>query len=252
MKARAMQAPAMAETNGSRLLLLACAWGVHLYTALGAVFGVLAIHYAGVGDYRASFIAMAITIAIDSSDGTLARFFKVKSRVPGFDGALLDNIVDYLTYVVAPVYFVICAGLVSGAVGYAVSGFVLVASAYQFCQTEAKTTDHFFLGFPSYWNLVVFYLYCLHWSVIASEAVLALFGVMVFVPIKYIYPSRTRPLRPLTVTLGMIWGGITLAMLPSLPAVNPILLYLSLAYIAYYFIASFALHARAAMARQPS
>jgi phosphatidylcholine synthase len=250
MKARAMHAPAMAETNGSRLLLLACAWGVHLYTALGAVFGVLAIHYAGVGDYRASFIAMAITIAIDSSDGTLARWVNVKTRVPGFDGALLDNIVDYLTYVVVPVYFVICAGLATGIVGFAVAGFVLIASAYQFCQSDAKTPDHFFLGFPSYWNLVVFYLYCLNWGVVANEIVLAVFGVMVFVPIKYIYPSRTRPLRPLTVSLGIVWGAITIAMLPSLPSVNPILLYLSLAYIAYYLIASFALHAHALMANR--
>ncbi len=242
----------MAETEGRDRFLLACAWGVHLYTALGAVFGVLAIHYAGVGDYRASFIAMAITIAIDSSDGTLARFFNVKKRVPGFDGALLDNIVDYLTYVVAPVYLVIRAGLVAGTVGLAVAGLVLIASAYQFCQANAKTPDNFFLGFPSYWNLVVFYLYCLHWGTLANESVLTLFGVMVFIPIKYIYPSRTKPLRPLTLSLAVIWGVITIAMLPSLPSINPVLLYLSLAYIAYYLIASFALHARALMTPQAS
>jgi phosphatidylcholine synthase len=252
MKVRAVPALALAESNGSRLFLLACAWGVHLYTALGAVFGVLAIHYAAAGDYRASFIAMAITIVIDSSDGTLARFFKVKQRVPGFDGALLDNIVDYLTYVVAPVFLMMRAGLVTGAIGFAVAGFVLIASAYQFCQADAKTPDNFFLGFPSYWNLVAFYLFCLHWGTIVDEVILSLFGVMVFVPIKYIYPTRTKPLRPLTLTLGMIWGGVTIAMLPSLPSSNPLLLYLSLAYIAYYFIASFALHARALIAPQAS
>lgn len=252
MKARAIAAPALAETNGNRLFLLACAWGVHLYTALGAVFGVLAIHYAAVADYRASFIAMAVTIVIDSSDGTLARFFNVKQRVPGFDGALLDNIVDYLTYVVAPVFLMIRAGLVTGTLGLAVGGFVLIASAYQFCQANAKTPDNFFLGFPSYWNLVVFYLYCLRWAPVLNEIVLTVLGVMVFLPIKYIYPSRTRPLRPLTLALGFIWGIITVAMLPSLPARNPALLYLSLAYIAYYFIASFALHARAIIASQVS
>jgi phosphatidylcholine synthase len=250
MKARAMQASAMAESNGSRLFLLVCAWGVHLYTALGAVFGVLAIHYAAIGDYRASFIAMAVTVVIDSSDGSLARFFNVKTRVPGFDGALLDNIVDYLTYVVAPVFLTIRAGLVTGTIGFAVAGFVLIASAYQFCQTNAKTDDHFFLGFPSYWNLVVFYLYCLGWGTIANELILALFGVMVFIPIKYIYPSRTEPLRPVTITLGIIWGVITIAMLPMLPAINPVLLYLSLAYIAYYLVASFVLHARELIASQ--
>jgi phosphatidylcholine synthase len=252
MKARAMPASAMAESNGSRLFLLVCAWGVHLYTALGAVFGLLAIHYAAIGDYRASFIAMAVTIGIDSSDGTLARYFNVKTRVPGFDGALLDNIVDYLTYVVVPVFLMIRAGLVMGTIGFAVAGFVLIASAYQFCQANAKTSDHFFLGFPSYWNVVVFYLYCLGWGTILNELVLTLFSVMVFVPIKYIYPSRTKPLRPLTVTLGIVWGVITIAMLLSLPSINPVLLYLSLAYIAYYLIASFALHARGLVAPQTS
>ena len=252
MKARAVEATALAETNGSRLFLLACAWGVHLYTALGAVFGVLAIHYAAVSDYRASFIAMAVTIAIDSSDGTLARFINVKKRVPGFDGALLDNIVDYLTYVVAPVFLMIRAGLVIGTLGFAVAGFVLIASAYQFCQSNAKTPDNFFLGFPSYWNLVVFYLYCLNWGTTANELILTVFGVMVFVPIKYIYPSRTKVLRPVTLTLAIVWGVITLWMLPSLPSVNPVLLYLSLAYIAYYLLASFALHARALIATPPT
>ncbi len=252
MKARAVHAPALAEPNGSRLFLLACAWGVHLYTALGAVFGVLAIRYAAIGNYRASFIAMAVTIIIDSSDGTLARLVNVKKRVPSFDGALLDNIVDYFTYVVAPVFLVICAGLVTGTIGLAVAGFVLIASAYQFCQTDAKTPDHFFLGFPSYWNLVVFYLYCWNWGSLANELILTLLSVMVFVPIKYIYPSRTEVLRPVTLTLAITWGIIAFVMLLLLPAVNQVLLDLSLIYIVYYFIASFALHARAVMMAQPS
>jgi phosphatidylcholine synthase len=134
---------------------------------------------------------------------------------------------------------------VSGTLGFGVAGLVLISSAYQFCQTNAKTSDNFFLGFPSYWNLVIFYQYCLHMSAAVNEAILTLFSVMVFIPIKYIYPSRTKPLRPLTITLGILWGIITIAMLPALPTINPILLYLSLAYIAYYLIASFALHARA-------
>jgi phosphatidylcholine synthase len=249
---RAAQATASSETGGNRLFLIACAWAVHLYTALGAVFGLLAIHYAAIADYRASFIAMAVTIAIDSSDGTLARFVNVKKRVPGFDGALLDNIVDYLTYVVAPVFLMIRAGLVIGSLGLAIAGFVLIASAYQFCQADAKTPDNFFLGFPSYWNLVVFYLYCMRTGTAFNESIVALLAVMVFVPIKYIYPSRTKALRPLTLSLAIVWAAVTIAMIPALPACNPILLYLSLAYVAYYFIVSFALHARSVMAQPAS
>src|SRR5262249_38328997 len=154
----------------------------------------------------------------------LARFINVKKRVPAFDGALLDNIVDYLTYVVVPVFLMIRAGLVEGIFGIVVAGLVLIASAYQFCQANAKTPDNYFLGFPSYWNLVVFYLYCLQLSSLVNELILSAFGVMVFVPIKYIYPSRTRPLRPLTLTLGFLWGAVTIPMLFELPAINPVLL----------------------------
>ncbi len=240
MHAEALSGPAIRGR-----LRTACAWGVHLYTALGAVFGLLAILYAAVGNFRASFIAMAVTVAIDSSDGALARLVDVKKQVPDFDGALLDNIVDYLTYVVAPVFLMLRAELARGAPGLAVACFVLLSSAYQFCQVNAKTPDNFFLGFPSYWNVVVFYLYCLGMPVALNETILAVFCVMVFIPIKYIYPSRTKPLRPLTVALGLVWAVVTIAMLPEIPNCNPVLLAISLAYIAYYLIVSFALHARA-------
>lgn len=226
-------------------LLRAFAWAVHFYTALGAALGLLAIHFAAVGDFRSAFIAMAIATAIDSSDGPLARWFKVKARVPTFDGALLDNIVDFLTYTVAPVFLVLRAGLVrADFAGLALAAFVVVASAYGFCQKEAKTEDNYFLGFPSYWNLVAFYLYCLNLPLWMNYAVLLGFALLTFVPIKYIYPNRTEPLRPLTIALGLVWGVVTLALLLSLPEVNSALLYASLGFVAYYLIASYALHAR--------
>ena len=245
-----MSSAAIPAARSKKSILRAFAFGVHLYTALGAALGLLAIQFAAGGDFRASFIAMAVAIVIDSSDGTLARLVNVKSRAPEIDGPLLDNIVDYLTYVVAPAFLALRAGIVaSGWPGLAVACIVMIASAYQFSQTNAKTHDNFFLGFPSYWNLVVFYLYCLHLDTTANSLILLGFAVMVFIPIKYIYPSRTRALRPLTVALGILWAGITIAMLPVLPVVNPILLTLSLSYVAYYFVVSFALHAMSLSAR---
>jgi len=53
------------------------------------------------------------------------------------------------------------------------------------------------------------------------------------------------PLRPLTLTLGIIWAVVTVAMLLMLPTVNPVMLWAAMSFIAYYFIASFILHARA-------
>jgi phosphatidylcholine synthase len=223
-----------------------CAWGVHLYTALGAAAGLLAIYYASVGDFRASFFAMATATLIDSSDGPLARLANVKQRVPSFDGTLLDNIIDYLTYTAAPVFLMLEAGLIpTTRPGLLLACFVMLASVYGFCQTNAKTSDHYFLGFPNYWNLVALYLFCLDAPGIFNWLVLAILAVMVFIPIRYIYPNRTVPLRPLTLTLGIIWAVATLALLLELPVVNPILLAVSLSFVAYYFIASFFLHARA-------
>jgi phosphatidylcholine synthase len=229
----------------SQKFLTACAWGVHLYTALGAALGLLAIFFASRGDFRASFLAMGAATIIDCSDGPLARWLMVKIRVPTFDGALLDNIVDYLTYTVAPVFLMLEAGIIpTSRWGLALACFVMLASVYGFCHTEAKTPDHYFLGFPNYWNLVAFYLYCLGSGTVFNVAVLLILAVMVFMPLKYIYPNRTVPLRPLTLTLGIIWGFLTVASLLMLPTINPIMLWAGLSYIAYYFIASFILHAR--------
>lgn len=228
--------------------LTACAWGVHLFTALGAAIGLLAIYFAAQGNFRASFIAMGAATIIDSTDGPLARWLMVKARVPAFDGALLDNIVDYLTYTVAPVFLMLEAGIVPGSRwGLGLACFVMLASVYGFCRTQAKTEDNYFLGFPNYWNLVAFYLFCLDAGTVFNAAVLLLLGVMVFMPLKFIYPNRTVPLRPVTLTLGIIWAFVTVATVLMLPAVNPILLWSGLSFVAYYFIASFALQARAAL-----
>jgi phosphatidylcholine synthase len=241
-------AGSLPRTFPKQKFLTACAWGVHLYTATGAALGLLAIYFASQHDFRASFLAMGAATLIDSSDGPLARRLMVKVRVPTFDGALLDNIVDYLTYTVAPVFLMLEAGIIPGSRwGLALACFVMLASIYGFCHTEAKTPDHYFLGFPNYWNLVAFYLFCLGSATVFNVAVLLILGVMVFLPLKYIYPNRTVSLRPLTLTLGIIWGVLTVAALLMLPAVNPVMLWAGLSFIAYYFIASFVLQARSAL-----
>ena len=228
--------------------LTACAWGVHLYTGLGAALGLLAIYAASQRDFRASFLAMGVATIIDSSDGPLARLLMVKTRVPTFDGALLDNIVDYLTYTVAPVFLMLEAGIIPGSRwGLGLACFIVLASAYGFCRTQAKTDDNYFLGFPNYWNLVAFYLFCLSAGAVFNVAVLLLLAAMVFMPLKFIYPNRTVPLRPVTLTLGIIWAFVTVAAVLMLPAVNPTMLWAGLSFIAYYLIASFVLQARAAL-----
>jgi phosphatidylcholine synthase len=224
-------------------LLKCCAWGVHSYTAIGAVTGIISLDLISRGDFRDALIVMAIALFVDSTDGPLARKLNVRARLPFFDGSLLDNVLDYMTYVAIPVFFMLRAGIVADdAAGLTVASFIMVASAYAFCRTDAKTADHYFRGFPSYWNLAAFYLFCLRLPRLANEGVVVALGVMEFLPIKFIYPNRTEPLRSLTLTLAFIWAAVTALMLPAVPLYNPLLLYLSLAFIAYYFALSFTLY----------
>jgi phosphatidylcholine synthase len=125
-----------------------------------------------------------------------------------------------------------------------IAAAMLMASAYGFNREDAKTEDHFFTGFPSYWNIVVFYLYLAGAHPAVNAAILILLAVLVFVPIRYVYPSRTPIFRGFTVLLGAFWGAIMIAMLWRLPAAPGILFWLSLVFPAYYLMLSLALDAR--------
>lgn len=210
------------------------AWIVHLFTASGAVFGLLAIIAIIQQEWQLAFMWMAIAAFVDAVDGTLARQFGVKGVLPEFDGALLDNIIDYQTYVVIPALFVYKANLLSETMAIIIASIIVLSSAYQFCQSDAKTDDHFFKGFPSYWNVVVFYLFMLGTSQTINLIVLVVCGLLVFVPFKYIYPSRMTRFQKLTLMLSIIWGVMVIIPLVQYPDFQPWLIWASLLYIAYY------------------
>ena len=214
------------------------AWLAHLYTASSAVIALLATISIFEYRFREAFLWLALAIIVDSSDGVLARAARVKQRLPWFNGAKLDDIVDYLTYVFVPALLVWRSLLVPASWTIPVASAMLLSSGYGFNREDAKTSDHFFTGFPSYWNIVVFYLFVLHASQTLNAIILLILAVLVFVPIRYLYPSRTRQWRPLTIVLGLVWGVMLLFMLWELPAVSPILLWGSLLFPAYYVVLS--------------
>jgi phosphatidylcholine synthase len=220
------------------------AWLVHLFTASGAVLALLALIAVVERNYRLAFAWLALQIIVDTVDGALARAAKVKEHIPWFNGAKLDDIIDYLTYVVIPALMVWHGRLVPDAWAIPVAAVMLLASAYGFNRDDAKTDDHFFTGFPSYWNIVVFYLFVAGWQPGVNAAVLVLLAVLVFVPIRYVYPSRTPVWQPLTLALGTIWGVLAGVMLWQYPAVSPMLFLASLVFPVYYFALSVYLHAR--------
>lgn len=223
------------ETSPTRRL---AAWGVHLLTASGAVVGFMALGAIYHGDYALAFWWMAVALAIDSADGTLARRVGVKVVLPRFDGSRLDDLVDYLNYTVVPVALIHAAGRLPPAVATPVAAAVLLASAYGFCQTDAKTADGYFKGFPSYWNVVVFYLFALNLPPWLAATTLTAFAVLVFVPVYYVYPSKAPRWRTPTLVFGLAWALLTLVTLAQLPAPPRALLLVGLTFPAYYLALS--------------
>lgn len=223
------------------------AWAVHTYTAVGSVLALLMVHFAYQGRVQTVLWLFLVAMVIDGTDGFLARCVGVKQVVPGIDGELLDNIVDYLTYAFAPMVLLWSSGyLPSGWVGGACAAAPLMASCYQFCRVDAKTDDHLFTGFPSYWNIAAFYVVVFGLGPAATATMLLVLAVLVFVPIRYVYPSRTVPLWTLNMTLATVWLVSYAVITAQLPDPSGWIVWLSLAYVVYYIAVSLWLTARSA------
>ena len=224
------------------------AWLVHLYTAAGAVaafFGAVAVFD---DRYKDAFLWMIAATFVDATDGVLARRAQVAARLPHIDGARLDDIVDYLTFVFLPALFVYRAGLAPPSLDELVVAAMLLSSAYGFSAVDAKTDDYFFTGFPSYWNIVALYLYVgVQRGVLTppiTAVVLLTLSAMVFWRVGYVYPTRTPVWRTATIALGALWALSILAIVLMLPQVSSVLVAVSLAYPVYYLALSAMLHAR--------
>jgi phosphatidylcholine synthase len=220
------------------------AWGVHVYTASGTVAAFAATLAVFDERYRAAFFLLVAATVIDGTDGVLARLARVKEVMPGFDGARLDDIVDYLTFVFVPVLLLYRAGDLPLLLGGVTVTVVLLSSAFGFCITDAKTDDGFFTGFPSYWNIVAVYLHAAGLAKGLNAAILLLLSVLIFVRNGYVYPTRTPVLRGLTIALGAVWGLMMLGIIALMPDVPGLLVIVSLFFPVYYTVLSFTLDRR--------
>jgi phosphatidylcholine synthase len=214
------------------------AYGVHALTATGAIWGFLSLLAVIEEDWKALFIYMLLAMIVDGIDGRLARWADTRQYAPRLDGALMDNIIDYLTYVVVPALFFFTADVLPPGWGLPAACAILLASAYQFSQVAAKTPDHFFTGFPSYWNFVMFYMLVLGLNPWTNLVVLSVLVILVFVPIKYVYPSRTSRffwLTNIAIFLMVIAGAYAFYSYPDAPRW---VVWLSLAVPLYYLVIS--------------
>lgn len=189
------------------------AFGVHAFTALGAVFGFLALVAAAAHRWEEAFGWLGIALVVDGLDGSLARRIGVKDKLPRFSGEHLDLVIDYLTYVVVPAYIIYEAQLMPPGLEMAAAALILLTSLYHFSDSESKTEDEFFVGFPALWNVVALYGFIFPTPPPLAFAVLCLLVMLTFFPFKWIHPVRVKRLRPLTFCIMGLWATAAVAAL---------------------------------------
>ncbi len=181
------------------------ALSVHLLTATGAIFAMLAMLAAADEKWGMMFVWLVIAFAVDGIDGPLARRYDVKTNAPQIDGGLMDLIIDYLTYVFIPAYALFKSGLLPGWTGWVAIIVITFASVIYFADTRMKTKDNSFNGFPGCWNMVIIVLFATEpgfWVILTIVCALA---VAMFLPLKFIHPVRTDRWRAVSLPIILAW-----------------------------------------------
>ncbi|MBT3467066.1 MAG: phosphatidylcholine synthase [Rhodobacteraceae bacterium] len=182
-----------------------CALSVHLLTATGAVFAMLAMLAAVDARWDLMFLWLVVAFFVDGIDGPLARHYDVKKNAAEFDGVLLDLIIDYLTYVFIPAFALFKSGLMDGWTGWFAIILITFTSAMYFADTRMKTKDNSFSGFPGCWNMLVLVIFALEPNFWVSLALVTILAVAMFLPLKFVHPVRTERWRVVTLPVAIAW-----------------------------------------------
>ena len=234
-----MKAPPEAVHPGPTPGQRARAYAVHVYTASGVAlaFWAAAEICSASPDPRLVLLLFAGAVLIDASDGPLARRWHVKRWAAAIDGRTIDDIVDYLTYTFLPLLLVWRMGWLPepGALWVVPA---LIASLFGFSNVAAKDEGGgFFLGFPSYWNVVALYAGVLHplYGPWPNAVLLLALAALTLAPVGFLYPNLApRPWKLPVIAGAVAWLAVLLAMLVDFPRPAPWLVWLSLAYPAFY------------------
>ncbi|MDB4211815.1 CDP-alcohol phosphatidyltransferase family protein [Ascidiaceihabitans sp.] len=181
------------------------ALSVHLLTATGAVFAMLAMLAAVDARWDLMFLWLVVAFIVDGIDGPLARHYDVKKNAAEFDGVLLDLIIDYLTYVFIPAFALFKSGLMDGWTGWFAIILITFTSAMYFADTRMKTKDNSFSGFPGCWNMLVLVIFALEPNFWVSLALVTILAVAMFLPLKFVHPVRTERWRVVTLPVAIAW-----------------------------------------------
>jgi phosphatidylcholine synthase len=189
------------------------AWAIHALTAAGAVLALLALAAVESGRAREALVWLLAALVIDGVDGTLARHARVSERLPRIDGPALDLVVDYLTYVFVPAWFLWRLGAFPPPVALPLTALILLSALYTFARRDMKTSDGYFRGFPALWNVVALYLYVAAPPPWLAAAVAIVLIVMTFAPVHVVHPFRVRDFGMGPPAAASVWGLATLSLL---------------------------------------
>ena len=229
---------------------------VHVYTASGVLlaFGATLEICSPAPNPRLVFLYLAAAVLVDATDGPLARRAEVKRWQPSIDGRTIDDIVDYLTFTFVPLLLVWRMGwLPEPAVVWIAPA--LLASLFGFANTAAKDEARgFFLGFPSYWNVVAFYAGFAHhlYGPRVNALVLLLLALLTVLPVRFLYPNLApKPWRGPIILGALAWLGLMLWLLRDYPLAPAWTVWVSLVYPAFYFWLSYHLAVQQRTHRPP-
>jgi phosphatidylcholine synthase len=192
--------------RGTLTIARVYAYAIHVLTASGAAFALLALILAIGEQWAVMFLCLGFALVVDGIDGPLARAFKVAERAPRYSGDTLDLVVDFTTYVFVPAYAVVARGLLPQSVAILCGVVIVVTGALYFADREMKTADNHFRGFPAVWNLIAFYLFVLTPPVWIAVLAIVVFAALTFAPVEFVHPLRVKRWRRLTIALMAVWA----------------------------------------------
>lgn len=181
------------------------AFSVHLLTASGSFLAFLSLVAASEQRWTAMFWWLGLALFVDGIDGPIARRLDVKAVLPTWSGEMLDNIIDYVTYVLIPAFALYQRGFMGEGLSFVSAAIIVVSSAIYYADTGMKTKENFFRGFPVVWNMVVFALFVTQPGEYVSFAVVVIAALFTFAPVNFLHPVRVVRLRAINLPVFLVW-----------------------------------------------
>lgn len=210
------------------------AWGAHGFTATGVVIAFLATIALFENQPIACLLWLGMALIVDGVDGSLARKVNTHSVLPGFDGVILDLVIDYLTYVFIPAIFIYRYIPLPDYTALGCAGVILVSSLFCFCNVNMKSKDNYFQGFPAAWNVVALCLYIISPGPWLTLGIIIGLALLTISRMKFLHPFRVRRFMPLNIIVTFIWLLCSALLVVTREAHNPAIVWLWLATSAYF------------------